>query len=138
MRSPKEIEQIFLDFESLALDRNDIGNERDGCIISCKKINGGEELRVLLNDFKKTKKNQLNKAVFVFMKALKTFAGDIYKGHDIHELTGGQSLKGLEQRAKIYDLVVEECGYNQEVIDIMKWWLACADLLFEVSTILKS
>ena len=104
----------------------------------CKILNGGKELKELLEAFQKSKKkNSFNKVVFVFMKALKLYAGDIYKGHGVHELTAMQGMRALEHQKKIYDIVVDTCNNDKEVVDIMKWWLECAGLLYLITLIMK-
>ena len=96
-----EIDKLCKDFKDLATDRDDMGDDQDGYLNMCKVVNGGKELKELLEAFQKSKKkNSFNKVVFVFMKALKLYAGDIYKGHSVHELTAMQGMRALEHRKK--------------------------------------
>ena len=134
-----EIEQLRTDFEDLAAEREDMDDEPKSFNEMSKKINGGEELADLLKDFKKSKKkNSFNKAVFIFIKSLKLFAGDIYKGHGVSELSGMQGMRALEHRQEVYELVVRACENDEQVVAIMQWWLECADLLYPLSCIMKS
>ena len=74
-----------------------MGDESDGYMNMCKIINSGKKLKELLKAFQKSrKKNSFNKVVFVFMKALKLYKGDIYKGHGVHELTAMQGMRALD------------------------------------------
>ena len=133
---PDEIDRLCADFEDLATDRDDIGDQPKGYMNMCKIVNGGKELLEALQ--KSKKRNSFNKVVFVFMKALKLYAGDIYRGHDVHKLTAMQGMRALEHRQKIYDIVVDSCNNDEEVVNIMKWWLEYAGLLYLISLIMKS
>ena len=134
-----EIEELRKDFEHLAADRDNMGDEQDGYLNMCKIFNGEKELKELLEAFQKSKKkNSFNKVVYVFMKALKLYASDIYKGHGVHKLTAMQGMRALEHRQKIYDIVVNACNNDGKVIDMMDWWLDCAGLLYSISLIMKS
>ena len=134
-----EIEQLRTDFEDLAADRGSMNNEPGSFIQMNKIVNGAEELADLLKGFKKSKKkNSFNKVVFIFIKSLKMFAGDIYKGHGVSELTGMQGMRALKHRQEIYELVVSSSNNDEQVVAIMQWWLECADLLYPLSCIMKS
>lgn len=47
-------------------------------------------------------------------------------------------MRGLEHRQKVHDLVTKELSYSTAVKDTMTWWLKCAEILFEMSLIMKS
>jgi hypothetical protein len=131
------IDEYFKSFEDAASNRDEEGEEEDGYLSSLRIIQGGEELKLLLIVFNKSKKKNYNKAVFTFMKAVKTFAGDFNKGHGVHELTNALGIRALGQRQKIYDIVIAGCGFDPNVTEIKQWWLKCANLLYEISIILK-
>ena len=103
-----------------------------------KEIHGGKELEKLLVKFKKNKKKHLNKAVFVFMKALKTYAGDFTKGHGVHELSNAMGIRALERRRDIYKTVIDGCAGDKTVKKTMDWWLDCANTLYHLSIMMKS
>ena len=94
-----EIDQLRVYFKDLATNRDDMGDQSDGYMNMCKIVNGGKELKVLIEAFQKSKgKNVFNKVVFIFMKALKLYADDIYKGHGVHKLTAIQDMRALEHQ----------------------------------------
>ena len=72
------------------------------------------------------------------MKALKLYTSDIYKGHGVHKLTAIQGMRVLKHQKEIFDIVVDAYNNDKEVVDIMFWWLDCADLLYSISLIIKS
>ena len=117
--------------------RNELGEENDYTSMM-KEIEGGKELEKLLDKFNKNKKKQLNKAVFVFMKALKTYAGDFTKGHGVHELSNAMGIRALEKRKDIHKTVIDGCVGDETVKKIMDWWLNCANTLYHLSIMMKS
>lgn len=87
-KTQREIDELFQTFDDYAYDRAKEDLDPEKFVVMNKKINGGKEMKKLLAVFKNDKKKRFNKAVYTFMKALKTYAGDIYKGKGVHELTG--------------------------------------------------
>jgi hypothetical protein len=130
------IDNYFKEFEEAASRRDELGEE-NGYISMMKRIQGGQELKSLMVIFNKSKKKNFNKAAYIFMKAVKTFAGDFNKGHGVHELTNALGIRALEQRQKIYDTVISGCN-DIGVAKVMDWWLSCANLLYHISIMLKS
>lgn len=131
------IEEYYTAFSDATKEKDILGKAND--YISMKKeIDGGRELKKLLGKFNKNKRKHLNKDVFVFMKALKTYAGDCTKGHGVHELSNAMRMQALEKRQDIYDTVINGCVDDDDVKIVMDWWLDCAGTLFHISVILKS
>ena len=62
------IKKYYTTFVEASEKRNELGEENDYTSMM-KEIEGGKELERLLNKFSKNKKKQLNKVVFVFMRA---------------------------------------------------------------------
>ena len=131
-----DIDNYFKEFEEAASQRDELGRQ-NGYISMMKRIQGGQELKSLMVTFNKSKKKNFNKAAYIFMKAVKTFAGDFNKGHGVHELTNSLGIRALEQRQKIYDTVISGCD-DIRVAKVMDWWLNCANLLYHISLMLKS
>jgi hypothetical protein len=130
------IDEYFKEFEDAASKRDELG-EQNEYVSMMKMIQGGLELKSLMIIFNKSKKKNFNKAAYIFMKAVKTFAGDFNKGHGVHELTNMLGIRALEQRQKIYDTVVDGCN-SPAVTVVMHWWLECANLLYVISIMLKT
>ena len=101
-------------------------------------INGAEEISKLFEKFKTSKRKNISKPVYLFMKALKSFAGDNNSWHGVHELTNQRGIKGLKSRQDIYNLVVAGCHNNADVKKAMDWWLECAGCFLDISLIIKS
>lgn len=120
-----------------AIAKREEVDEEQKYIEMLNKINGAKELKALLQDLKKSKKKDFNKAVFLFMKAIKTFAGDFNKNHGQYELTNARGITALGKRQEILGMVLNGCGNNVNVTIIMTWWFECAGLLFQISIILK-
>ena len=131
------IEKYYTTFVEASEKRNELGEENDYTSMM-KEIEGGKELEKLLDKFNKNKKKQLNKAVFVFMKALKTYAGDFTKGHGVHELSNAMGIRALDRRKDIYKTVIDGCIGDETVKKIMDWWLDCANTLYHLSIMIKS
>ncbi|OEU21441.1 hypothetical protein FRACYDRAFT_235067 [Fragilariopsis cylindrus CCMP1102] len=132
--------RLYDEYEQAISKRNKCGESSEsifGYLDMMNMINGGKELTMVLDNFVKSKKKKFNKAIYLFMKAIKTFAGDFNKQHGVYELTNSRGIQALESREEIYDMVVNGCN-NIGVTTIMNWWLACANLLYEISLILKS
>ena len=130
------IDEHYKEFEDAASTRDALG-EHNGYLSMMKRIQGGQELKLLMITFNKSKKKNFNKAAYIFMKAVKTFAGDFNKGHGVHELTNALGIRALEKRQDIYDTVINGCN-SVDVANVMNWWLTCADLLYDISIMLKS
>ena len=131
------IEQYYTTFVEASEKRNKLGEENDYTSMM-KEIEGGKELERLLEKFNKNKKKQLNKTVFLFMKALKTYAGDFTKGHGVHELSNAMGIRALEKRKDIHKTVIDGCIGDETVKKITEWWLDCANILYHLSILLKS
>ena len=131
------IEKYYTTFVEASKKRNELGDENDYTSMM-KEIEGGKELERLLEKFNKNKKKQLNKTVFLFMKALKTYAGDFTKGHGVHELSNAMGIRALEKRKDIHKTVIDRCASDENAKKIMDWWLDCANTLYHLSVMMKS
>ena len=65
-----------------------------------RKLNRPKELKSLLHNLEKSKKKNFTKAVYLFMKAIKTFVGDFNKNHGQYELTTARGIKALRAMRK--------------------------------------
>ena len=131
------IEDAHLKVEEAASKRDEINNRLKYNEMT-RKIEGGKELKLLLEDLKKSKnKKDLNKAQFIFMRAIKTYAGDFNKNHGQLELTNARGIKALSFRQAIHDEVTRAFNNDPYIIDAMNFWLLCSDCLFEILIILK-
>ena len=105
--------------------------------IMLKKVHAGKEMKALLAELKKSKKKDLNKAEFLFMRAIKTYAGDFNKNHGQLELTNARGIKALESREKIAKIVTDAYNDDPYINEVMEFYLNCADPLFEMLVIMK-
>jgi hypothetical protein len=92
------------------------------------RIRGGKECIDLVEGKKKSKLGQLNQAEFVFLRAIRTFAGGFNKQHGQIKLTNAHGIKALERRKDIHDFVcslyeISNPICSAEVKKIMEWWL---------------
>ena len=131
------IKQCYTTFVEASEKRNKLGKENDYTSM-IKEIKGGKEFEKLLHKFNKNKKKQLNKAIFVFMKALKTYAGDFTKGHGVHELSNAMGMRALKRRKDIYKTVIDGCTSDKIVRKIMDWWSDCTNTLYNLSSMMES
>tara|TARA_B110001450_G_scaffold231145_1_gene232826 strand:+ start:557 stop:5065 length:4509 start_codon:yes stop_codon:yes gene_type:complete len=134
----ENVEELYDAFKLYAEERNTEGMEENEFVRLQRIISGGEELKIALEKFKISKKKNMNKARFLFMKGLKTVAGDFNKSHGVHELTNARGITALEKRKIVYEIVLEGCNNNVDIIRAMDWWLECADYLLDISLILKT
>ena len=74
------VEEFNEAYTSAVLKRDKVGQEL-GYHETSQKLNGTEELRSLLDSSERSKKENFTKTVFLFMKPIKTFAGDFDRNH---------------------------------------------------------
>ena len=130
------IEKYYTTFVEASEKRNELGEENYYTSMM-KEIKDGKELERLLKRFNKNKRKQLNKAVLLFMEALKTYAGDFIKGHGVHELSNAMGIRALEKRKDIHKTVIDRCVGDKNTKIIMDWWLDCANTLYHLSVMMK-
>ena len=133
-----DVERCYDAYTNAVLRRDEVGEEL-GYQETLRKLNGADELKSLMRTFERStsKKKNFTKAVYLFMKAIKTFAGDFNKSHGLYELTNARGITALKSNEEIFEIVINGCN-DPVVHEIMTWWQTSAKLLLQISIALKS
>lgn len=104
-------------------------------------IRGAKEMKTLINE-DKGKRDSLSEGVFLFCKAVNTYAGAFNKQHGNKELTNDRGIDALRHADAIAALT--RTAYRGDplkqakVNEVMDWFETMAGYLFEMSTLMKS
>ena len=130
------IEEANQKCEDEVWNRDNISN-RLKYYLTTRKIEGGKELKSLLESLEKSRKKDFTKAQFIFMRAIKTYAGDFNKNNGQLELTNARGIKALSFRNNIYDEVKGAFNDDPYINEAMEFWHQLLNLLFEILVIFK-
>jgi hypothetical protein len=97
------IESLESELEVAIAERDEF-DSNSGYMVMTAKIRGAKELLKLVNEADASgKKVKLDQAEFIFMQAIRTYAGGFNKQHGTMELTNGLGIMALENREDIAD-----------------------------------
>ena len=123
--SDDKMDRCYEASTNAVMRRDEVGEELGYYQETLRKLNRADELKSLLQSFERSKKKNFSKAVYRFVKAIKTFAGNFNKNHGQYRLTNAQGI-------------INGCK-NPVVLKIMTWWQTSAKLLLlQILTSLKS